>query len=257
MAASRSILGTRIDAIGYRDAVESIMAWAETGQSRMVCAANVHTVMTGYDRPEFRCLVNKADLITADGMPLVWALRGMGLSQTHRIYGPDLMAAVCEAAARRGVPVGLFGGRPETGDAVLGGLKRRFPGLRIVFFALPPFRRLSEAESRDVADAAERAGVRILFVGLGCPKQEAWMAAQRGRLRAVMLGVGAAFDQYAGRVRRAPGWMQRSGLEWLFRLLQEPLRLGPRYLRHNPRFLALVASRLWLRHCSRRRRPLS
>jgi N-acetylglucosaminyldiphosphoundecaprenol N-acetyl-beta-D-mannosaminyltransferase len=234
------ILGMRVDPTSYEEATEKVLAWAAAGESRYVCVANVHMVMEAHDDPSFRALVNAADLVTPDGMPLVWMLRKLGYPHQKRVYGSELTSRVCAEAARRGVPVGFYGGHPEALEALVRNLSARFPGLRVVYAYSPPFRPLTPEEDERVTEEINASGARILFVGLGCPKQEWWMAEHKGRVRAVMLGVGAAFDFHAGRVRQAPVWMQRAGLEWLFRLVQEPRRLWRRYLKHNPRFLLLA-----------------
>jgi N-acetylglucosaminyldiphosphoundecaprenol N-acetyl-beta-D-mannosaminyltransferase len=234
------ILGMRVDPTSYEEATEKVLAWAAAGESRYVCVANVHMVMEAHDDPSFRALVNAADLVTPDGMPLVWMLRKLGYPHQERVCGPELTSRVCAEAARRGVPVGFYGGHPEALEALVRNFSARFPGLRVVYAYSPPFRPLTPEEDEMVTEEINASGARILFVGLGCPKQEWWMAEHKGRVRAVMLGVGAAFDFHAGRVRQAPVWMQRAGLEWLFRLVQEPRRLWRRYLKHNPRFLLLA-----------------
>jgi N-acetylglucosaminyldiphosphoundecaprenol N-acetyl-beta-D-mannosaminyltransferase len=170
-------------------------------------------------------------------MPLVWALRRNGHPDQTRVYGPDLMLTVIEAAAREHVAIGLLGGKPQVLDELMKRLAAKFPALDIVYHFSPPFRPLDHTEDARIIDDINQSGARILFVGLGCPRQEMWMAEHAGKVRAVMLGVGAAFDFHAGAVRQAPGWMQRTGLEWAFRFSQEPARLWRRYLYHNPRFM--------------------
>jgi len=234
------ILGMRVDPTSYEEATRKVLAWAGAGESRYVCVANVHMVMEAHDDPGFKALVNAADLVTPDGMPLVWMLRRLGYPHQERVYGPELTLRVCEEAARQGVPVGFYGGHPEALGALVGNLKARYPSLRVVYAYSPPFRSLTPEEDQKVVEEINTSGVRILFVGLGCPKQERWMAEHKGRIRAVMLGVGAAFDLHAGRVRQAPAWMQAIGLEWLFRFFQEPGRLWRRYFKHNPRFVFLA-----------------
>lgn len=251
---SRRILGMRVDATSEDDAAERIAAWARAGESRAVCVANVHMVMEAYDDPSFCELVNAADIVTPDGMPLVWGLRAMLVSGATRVYGPDLTPAVCARAARDGIPVGFYGGAPETLERCVANLRARFPALRVAFASSPPFRPLSEEEDTAIVRAIEASGARILFVGLGCPRQERWIAAHRGRIPAVMLGVGAAFDFLAGMKPQAPRWMMRLGLEWLFRLASEPRRLWRRYAVHNPRFVLLFARQL-LRRRGREGRP--
>ncbi len=246
---SRQIIGSRIHTTTYADATAQIVKWAQAHESRYVIAANVHVVMEAHDAPAFQRVVNAADLVTPDGMPLVWGLRLLGQRGQPRVYGPDLMLHVCEQAASAGTPVGFYGGTPESLKALPTNLQARFPGLKIVYAHSPPFRQLTPAEDQAVVNELAAAGVRILFVGLGCPKQERWTAEHRGRVRAVMLAVGAAFDFHAGTVKQAPLWMQRTGLEWLYRLFREPGRLGKRYLKHNPRFVVLFLRQL-LRGCN-------
>lgn len=238
------ILGVRVDALDYSSAVQQICDWTRTAQSRYVCLANVHMLMEARDSPEIATIVNSADLVTPDGMPLVWMLRLKGYRTQERVYGPTLMLCVVEAAARENLPVGFYGGTPEVLEALVKKVRMRNSELRAAYSFSPPFRELSEAEDEEITAAINASGVRILFVGLGCPKQEKWMAAHRGRIHAVMLGVGAAFDFHAGAKPQAPLILQRLGLEWLFRLLHEPRRLWRRYLYHNPRFVVLALAEL-------------
>ena len=233
----RTVLGMRVDATSYEDGARRVLAWAGEEQGRYVCVANVHMTMEGWDDPAFRRLVNDADLVTPDGMPLVWALRRLGTHDAQRVYGPTLTLHVCDLAAREAVPVGFYGGRPEAIDRLVPNLRARFPALTVAFAESPPFRALTPAEDEAVVARIRASGARVLFVGLGCPKQERWMAAHRDRLPLVQLGVGAAFDFHAGMVRQAPPALQRAGLEWAFRLAMEPRRLARRYLHHNPRFV--------------------
>jgi N-acetylglucosaminyldiphosphoundecaprenol N-acetyl-beta-D-mannosaminyltransferase len=238
---SRRILGMRVDGLRTSVAADAILQLAEAGAGGMVCVATVHMVMEAFDAPDFQRSVNAADLVTPDGVPLVWALRGRGLRETRRVYGPTLMRLVCRRAEERGLPIGLYGGSPEVLARLRERLIARHPMLRVAFAASPPFRPETEEEDASTVQAIEASGARILFVGLGCPKQERWMAAHRQALPCVMLGVGAAFDFLAGSKRQAPGWLQRAGLEWLFRLASEPRRLWRRYLIQNPRFLFHLA----------------
>jgi N-acetylglucosaminyldiphosphoundecaprenol N-acetyl-beta-D-mannosaminyltransferase len=234
---SRRILGMRVDATTYAEATAAVVALARAEAGGMVCCANVHMVMEAFDDPAFRRVVDSADRVTPDGVPLVTALRSLGLRHARRVYGPTLTTVVCRRAAELGLPVGFYGGTPDVLGAVTAALAERLPGLEIAFSHSPPFRPLSAEEDAAVVAAIHDAGVKILFVGLGCPKQERWMGAHRDVLRCPMLGVGAAFDFIAGAKRQAPHWLQRLGLEWSFRLLAEPRRLWRRYLVGNPRFL--------------------
>lgn len=241
------ILGTRVDPTSYAAATAKVLDWAKKRESRYVCVANVHMVMESYDAPAFQKLVNAADLVTPDGMPLVWALRRMGYPNQSRVYGPDLMIKVIERAASDEVPVGFFGGRPEVLNELVSRLQAQFPSLKVRYCFSPPFRPILPEEDERLVTEINRSGTRILFVGLGCPRQEFWMAEHTGKIKSVMLGVGAAFDFHAGAIRQAPRWMQNIGLEWLFRFSQEPRRLARRYLYHNPRFLLLLARQLLLK----------
>jgi N-acetylglucosaminyldiphosphoundecaprenol N-acetyl-beta-D-mannosaminyltransferase len=234
----------RVDATAYDDAVSRILEWGGERRGRYICVATVHMVMEGYDDRNFQRIVNEADLVTPDGMPLVWALRLLGVAGATRVYGPDLLPAVCQEAAERGVPVGFYGGTPEVLQRMVAEVRRRWPSLPIGYTWSPPFRRLTPDEDAEVVARINESGVRLLFVGLGCPKQERWMAEHRGRSTVVMVGVGAAFDFLAGTKQQAPRFLQRIGLEWFFRLATEPSRLWRRYLYHNPRYLGLFARQL-------------
>ena len=238
------ILGMRVDATSYEDAVYHVLDWASARESRYICVANVHMTMEAYDNPGFRALVNAADLVTPDGMPLVWMLRRLGFPRQERVYGPELTLRVCEAAAMEGIPVGFYGGRPEALEELVCKIKARLPDLEVAYAYSPPFRSLAPNEDAKIVKEINASGARIVFVGLGCPKQERWMAEHKGLIKVVMLGVGAAFDFHAGKVPQAPSWMQRLGLEWLFRLIMEPRRLWRRYVKHNPRFALLATMQL-------------
>lgn len=233
----RSILNMRVDATSYVDTTERIVSWAQNAQSEYICVANVHMAMEAYDDPNFAKLVNKAALVTPDGMPLVWGLRVLGLQDASRVYGPTLTLHVCEAAAQQGIPIGLYGGTPESLAAFVRFLRGRFPGILVVCQIAPPFRLLTPTEDTAYTQQITASGARILLVGIGCPNQERWMASHWQQIPAVMLGVGAAFDFHSGRIKQAPSWLQKVGLEWAFRLFMEPKRLWKRYLVHNPRFI--------------------
>lgn len=242
--ASRFILGMRVDAGRYDTTADRILGWAAAGESRHVCVATVHMVMEAHDDRSFQTIVNGADLVTADGMPLVWALRLLGLDAAERVCGPKLMPILCALAAERGIPIGLYGGAPDVLDELVSTLQDRWPALEIAYRYSPPFRPLTDAEEDEVARSIDASGARIVFVGIGCPKQERWMHRMRGRFGATAIGVGAAFDFIAGRKRQAPEFLMPLGLEWLFRLATEPRRLWRRYLYHNPRFVARFIAQL-------------
>ncbi len=233
---SRRILGMRVDATSYAETAAVVAELARAGAGGMVFAASVHNAVHALDDPSFRRVMNAAERVTPDGMPLVWALRRLGVSGARRVYGPDLTPVVCARAAELGLAVGFYGGAPDVLGELVQRLEERFPALHVAFAMSPPFREATPEEDRETVAAIEDSGARILFVGLGCPKQERWMAAHRDALPCVLVGVGAAFDFLAGRKAQAPAWLQRAGLEWLFRLLAEPRRLWRRYLIGNPRF---------------------
>ncbi len=237
--ASRKIVGTRVDGTNYAGAIDQIATWAREGSSRYVCISTVHMVMEGHDDPDYQRIVNAADMVTSDGMPLVWALRLLGARNAERVYGPTLTPLFCEYAAAEGIPVGFYGSSPDVLEAMVGNLQEAFPTLQVAYQHSPPFRTLTDDEIDEEIAAIRASGARVIFVGLGCPKQERWMHARRGEIDAVMVGVGAAFD-YVGKTKiQAPRFLQDHGLEWLFRLVTEPRRLWRRYLYHNPRFVGL------------------
>lgn len=231
------VLGVLIDAISWDSALSKILSWAEQGESRTVCICNVHSVVTAESDRAFSQALQESDMATADGMPLAWVLRGQGFGKPPRINGPDLMWKLCAGAEAANLPIFLYGNT----DATLNKLKQRllesFARLKIAGMISPPFRPLTAEEDAEVVDSINRSGARLMFVSLGCPKQEKWMFEHRGEIRSVMLGVGAAFAYHTGELKRAPMWMQQMGLEWLVRLMAEPRRLWKRYLVTNTLFL--------------------
>ena len=250
----RSVLGVGISATNYeqvlslcgagwkrnagRTAVRAVSAARRRGRAVFVCT--VHSVMTGVFEPEFKALLNSADVATPDGMPLAWALRSFGVLRQGMVYGPDLMLEMCRQAERLGHRIFLYGGREETMPRLSERLKRLFPRLTIAGTYCPPFRPLSRQEDRALVELILGSAADIVFVGIGAPRQERWIAEHRHCLPGVvMVGVGAAFDFHAGARRQAPRWMQQAGLEWFFRLLMEPRRLWKRYVALNPLFLVM------------------
>jgi N-acetylglucosaminyldiphosphoundecaprenol N-acetyl-beta-D-mannosaminyltransferase len=233
-----NVLGVGISAITPDRALESIAGWVESGERHYVCVCAVHTVMECQRDPELRRMINRASLAVPDGMPLVWISRLKGQPQVRRVYGPDLMLSFCELAARRGYTNYLLGGVVGQPEILGQRLLERFPNLLIAGGAPTPARPLSPVDNDEIIEAINRVGPDVVWVGMGTGYQERWIAQNRHRLRApVLIGVGAAFDMHSKRVRQAPAWMQRTGLEWFFRLLQEPLRLWRRYLLGNPLFV--------------------
>ncbi len=232
-----NVLGAFIDTLNWEQALGTLNQWALARESRYVCITNVHSVVTTSQDAAFARVVEEADMVTPDGAPVAWMLRKLGFPKQQRINGPDLMWKYCEQASKRGESIFLYGSSDETLAILQPKLLAAFPGLKIAGAISPPFRALSAEE--DAADVAQMnaSGAGTVWVSLGCPKQEKWMAAHRGRIKAVMIGVGAAFDYHAGTIVRAPLWMQRYGLEWFHRLCSEPGRLWKRYLVTNTLFV--------------------
>lgn len=232
-----SVLDVPIDALDWSGVLGLIGDWAARRESRTVYLCNVHSVITARSDATFGAAVRSSDLATPDGAPVAWLMRRLGRAGQARINGPDLMWRYCAQAAQRHESIYLYGGSPQSLQLLQRRLLEAFPALRIAGAHAPPFRPLTpeedEAEVRDIVAS----GAGTVWVGLGCPKQELWMAAHRDRIPAVLLGVGAAFDYHAGTLRRAPLWMQRCGLEWLYRLAKEPRRLWRRYLHTNSVFV--------------------
>lgn len=234
--ATGRVLGVRIDALAWHAALERLLDWARGRESRYVSICNAHVVVSASRDAAYGDVINGADMATPDGAPVAWMLRRQGFVGQSRISGPDLMWALCERCAAQGVAIYCYGSTAATLGLLEQRLRAAFPTLRMTMES-PPFRALTPQEDAAavVRINASRAG--IVFVGLGCPKQERWMAEHRGRVHAVMIGVGAAFDFHAGTVARAPLWMQQAGLEWLHRLASEPRRLWRRYLVTNTLFI--------------------
>ena len=242
------VLGVPLALTDYEGTLDWIDETVARGRAGYVCASATHLVMAAQEDPELREAVLGSDLVVPDGQPLVWALNLLGHDLADRVYGPDLMDRACERAARTGRRMYLYGGRSHGALVQLTrNLRLRHPGLRIVGGYAPPFRELTEAEKASVADDILRSRAEVVWVGIGVPKQEKWMGEMSPRLPGcVLVGVGAAFDFHGGLIPQAPAWMQRRGLEWVFRLAREPRRLWRRYLRYNPRFVAGFA-RQWVR----------
>jgi N-acetylglucosaminyldiphosphoundecaprenol N-acetyl-beta-D-mannosaminyltransferase len=241
---SRYILDSRVDGTSYQDVCDRIQSLTQNHQSSYIVAANVHVVMTAYWQAKYRNILNQAALVTPDGMPLVWGMRWLGARHQPRVYGPDLMLAWCDRATQTHSPIYLYGSTAETLQRLSAQLQQTFPQLQIAGTHSPPFRDLTPEEEEADRERIHRSGAAVVFVGLGCPKQEEWMYRQMGKLDAVMIGVGAAFKFHSGEVTQAPRWMMQFGLEWIFRLAQEPQRLWSRYLLTNSAFIVLFTGQL-------------
>jgi len=248
-----AVLGVPVDALSWTEAVDRIFAWTKKREVRTVCLCNVHSLVTAMQDATHMQALRAADLVAPDGAPVAWRLRRLGYGDQKRISGPDLMWTCCRRAATDGTEMLLYGGSPATLRKLEAKLLAEFPGINVVGAVSPQFRPLSKEEDEAVVEAINQSGARIVWVGLGCPKQETWMFEHAGKVRAVLIGVGAAFDFHAGTAKRAPLWMQRMALEWLYRLLQNPRRLWKRYLVANTVFALYVVKDAFLHGRAARR----
>jgi N-acetylglucosaminyldiphosphoundecaprenol N-acetyl-beta-D-mannosaminyltransferase len=241
------VLGVNVSASSYGELVRRCTDWARNRESRTVLFVGMHGLMEAHDDPEFRAAMNTADLANPDGMPVVWALRSLGSTHANRVYGPDATLELLRAAEDSSIPVGFYGGDEPTLAKLVMQVERRYPTIQIAWKMSPPFRALTPEEDEAIIREITDSGVRWLFVGLGCPKQEKWVLAHKGRILAVMLAVGAAFDFLAGTKPQAPRWMMHCGLEWAFRLASEPRRLAGRYVKNIPKFMVLLGRQMLTR----------
>lgn len=240
-----NVLGVGVSAINMATAVAAIEGWIARREHHYVTITGVHGIMECQDDAELRAIHNRAGLVTPDGMPLVWLSWLTGRAHVDRVYGPDLMLALCARSGERGYRHFFYGGNDGVAALLRDRLVARYPALKVVGIYTPPFRPLTPEEDEAVIERINASGADLVWVGLSTPKQERWMASHLGRLHApAMIGVGAAFDFHAGLKPQAPRWLQRAGLEWLFRTACEPRRLAGRYVKNNPRFLALIALQL-------------
>ena len=239
------VFGVLVSPTTYDEATDFVIAAAQRGDSGVVSCHAVHALISASCDPELRARVNTFDMITPDGQPVRWALNLLhGTRLIDRVYGPELTLRLCKQAAEAGVSIYLYGGSSDVLASLKSSLQRMFPDLCIAGYESPPFRRLTEDEDRAIVDRINASGAGLVFVGLGCPKQDVFAHEHRAEIHAVQVCVGAAFDFHAGAKKIAPRWMQRWGLEWLFRLIQEPRRLWPRYLVTNSIFLVKLSAEL-------------
>src|ERR1035437_6855689 len=241
---AHTVMGVPVDAVSFVSAQERVIAWGHARESRYVVLANVHVVVTASREPAFGAAVAAADMVTPDGAPVAWMLSKLGNTPQARVSGPDLTWALLGRCEREALPVYFFGSSRETVMHLAARINTAFPALMVAGFEAPPFRPMTDQEDAAAVVRINDSGAGLVFVGLGCPKQEHWMHVHQGQVKAVMLGVGAAFDFHAGTVRRAPAWMRENGLEWLHRLLSEPRRLWRRYLITNALFVVGAARQL-------------
>lgn len=240
------ILEMLTDITNHEKALMTVLNWTNNKSGKYVCVSNVHMCMEAFDNQEYSSIINNADLTVPDGKPLVWAQKLLEHKEASHVRGTDLTLELCKEAEKKRIPIGLYGGSQDALDNFNVFLKKKFPDLKTAYSFSPPFRPLTKKEDDLYTAQINESGAKILFVGLGCPKQEIWMAEHKNRVNCVMIGVGAAFDFLSGDKKEAPKWMQNIGIEWVFRLASEPDRLWKRYLKHNPRFVVLFIKQLMI-----------
>ncbi|WP_050765810.1 WecB/TagA/CpsF family glycosyltransferase [Synechococcus sp. PCC 7335] len=250
---SVEVIGLPITALRLSEQVNLMVEWGKQRLSKVVCVANVHMLVESQRDNHLRSILNRADLVTPDGMPLVWMMRSLGEESQDRVAGMDIFETACKLCQEKNVSIYLIGSTKSVLDTMEARLHKEFPDLKIAGLESPPFRPLSNREDEETVERINRSGAGITFVSLGCPKQERWMEAHRGRLNSVMVGVGAVFPVYAGLQKRAPKWTRELGLEWLYRLVQEPQRLFGRYFNTIPPFVYLAVKQLSITRKPQRR----
>lgn len=252
---TQTVIGFPITALSFEAHIDLITRWARKRSAKAVCVANVHMLMEAHTNPEFAEVLHQADLVTPDGMPLVWVMKWLTRQRQDRVAGMDLLLALCQRLSAENVSVFFLGSEQSTLDRMRRRLHCDFPDLIIAGMKPLPFRPQTVEEDEAILQMVNQSGAGVLFVSLGCPKQEYWINQHKGRIHAVMIGVGGAFPVYAGVQKWAPIWVRQSGLEWLFRLIQEPKRLWRRYYRTIPPFIYLalkqvIQDRRQVPHCS-------
>jgi N-acetylglucosaminyldiphosphoundecaprenol N-acetyl-beta-D-mannosaminyltransferase len=241
---SRSIIGSPVTALPFDDQIALMLEWAKRGVGKVVCIANVHMLVEAYRNPIFAKVMRAADLVTPDGMPLVWMLKLMGFTRQDRVAGLDVIVAVCKQAAEQNISVFFLGSQSTILELMKKRLEQEFPDLKIAGMEPLPFRPLTRDEDAAIAQKLNDSQAGVVFVSLGCPKQEVWMHEHKNQIHAVMIGLGGAFPVYAGIHKRAPKVVRSLGFEWLYRLIQEPRRLWGRYSNTIPIFVWLAIKQL-------------
>ena len=241
---TRKVLDFPITALRLDEQIQTILEWASEHRSKTVCVANVHMLMEAHWNPEFANVLQNADIVTPDGMPLVWMMKKLGATSQNRVAGLDILAELCESASRLDVSVSFVGSQKQILSGMKTRLKNEYPSLKVAGMEPLPFRRLTESEDEALINKINESGAGVVFVSLGCPKQEKWMAEHKDKIQAVMIGLGGAFPVYAGLHKRAPRIVRESGFEWLYRWLQEPRRLWGRYTKTIPPFMWLAMKQL-------------
>lgn len=233
----QKVLNTFIDALNWNEAIELISSWGINRESRTVCLCNAHSSVTALNDKSLADSLENSDMVLPDGSPIAWMLRKKGFKHQHRIAGPDLMVKLCKSIENTNLGVFLFGSTPETLQKLEQYISSNFPNLKLKGILSPKYGNWSTEDESHYIKTINISGANIIFIGLGCPKQEIWMSKNRENIHGVMLGVGAAFDFHAGTIKRAPIFFQRYGLEWMHRLFSEPRRLWKRYLITNTKFI--------------------
>lgn len=240
------VIGIPVTALCFVQQIQTILKWAEKRESRTVCVANVHMLMEAHWHPDFAGILKRADLVTPDGMPLVWMMRILGLHQQDRVAGLDILADVCKLAQAKNISLFFVGSGIEILSLIDTRIKNEYPNIKIAAMEPLPFSETTIEEDAALVKKINDSGAGLVLVSLGCPKQEKWMALHKGKIQAVMIGLGGAFPVYAGLQKRAPRFIQNMGMEWLYRLLQEPRRLFKRYVTTIPAFIFLAIKQLLL-----------
>lgn len=241
---SINVIGSPVTALPCDSQIEMMLQWASHRESKVVCVANVHMLMEAYWQPKFLSVLKSAALVTPDGMPLVWMMRLMGASKQNRLAGMEIFMSLCQLAPQRNISIFFLGSETTVLERIRGKLEQKFPNLQIAGMEPLPFRPLTPAENEAIIQKINESGAGLVLVALGCPKQENWMHQNQGKIQAVMIGVGGVFPIVAGIYKRAPLWMQNLGLEWFYRLSQEPHRLWIRYMQTIPLFILLALKQL-------------
>jgi len=240
LAPTRSVIGFPITALPFQAQIQLMLEWASHRLSKVVCVANVHMLMEAHSNPTFASVLANSDMVTPDGMPIVWLMKMMGDREQDRVAGMDILLALCQQSPSRKVSVFFLGSEREILSRMRQKLRRDFPNLQIAGMEPLPFRPLTPQEDEAIVRRINASGAGVVFVSLGCPKQEVWMSQHQSKIKAVMIGLGGAFPVYAGIHKWAPLWIRNMGFEWLYRLIQEPRRLWKRYCRTIPPFVYLA-----------------
>jgi N-acetylglucosaminyldiphosphoundecaprenol N-acetyl-beta-D-mannosaminyltransferase len=250
---TKNIISVPITTLGFASFISLIGEWAQQRKSKYVCVANVHMLIEAYQQPEFYNILQNADLVTPDGMPLVWMLKIFGVRKPSRIAGMDILLALCQHSAENEISLFFVGSTDKVLHKIRSRIEVEFPNVTIAGMESPPFKSRIESKNHSLADRINKSEANIIFVALGCPKQEQWMAMHKGDIKGVMIGLGAAFEVFAGEKEWAPVWIRKAGLEWLFRLIQEPRRLWKRYLYTNSFFIYLIIKQFLLHKFSKKK----